>query len=646
MGERVTAQVGDSFCSLAVARGFADCQPLRDHPANAAIRNQQLHTGDEVYIPDLAERIEEGAHETLHTFVRPGVPMALVRFVLDRAVPTDPDLRHLNVSNYRTDRAGANASDAFAGPNNWHTHAASDFDTDAFKIEVRDARSTQTQAEVLLEALHPDYIELSGEHTLIGFNERWSTAAERNRRQLNIQVHRSVANPGRRFRSAYLRLVADEFDKAGRPRQTLLVTDDQANEDWVEILDQAVRATYILQGCPAAGDARCRVSAVAEVGTVDRKRRFKICVGIIRQNAGDATGYGGVTVDNVRRRVFRWLRRIYAQANLAPKIVPPGIRLLDPPSRNMLTISDVNGNPASGRRSSGASPSRMSFTMATVRSGGVAVNKNVSLNIPRPPTLAARQTPLQIANQLVALINDADFDATPYENPPCFGRPSNRRSADVIIKDKLGGIVTISTVRNTDSGATLIMTIPNMLRVRVRESYELYVGHRQERLILRTYDSDFPNQDRVDCYVIGRFQDPDLFGIACPPGHDVRPAYRPLSPFPFSTLLVPQTMNGTDNRAQTWAHELGHILLDCFHVPGAHTNRRYELMYQWATNSGSPNTDVGMRGMKRLCDDPVHIIYENVRPNTTDTNGLYHYAAASRLFTLATGNSQSIFDLW
>jgi len=86
-------------------------------------------------------------------------------------------------------------------------------------VEVRDAQSTQTQADVLLEALHPCYMEILGEQMAVGYDEAWSSAAERTRRQLTVQVHRASANPTLRLRSAYLRLVTDEFDKAGRPRR-------------------------------------------------------------------------------------------------------------------------------------------------------------------------------------------------------------------------------------------------------------------------------------------------------------------------------------------------------------------------------------------------------------------------------------------
>ena len=58
------------------------------------------------------------------------------------------------------------------------------------------------------------------------------------------------------------------------PLQTLLVTDmtDQGDST-VEILEQAVRATYTLQNCPVA---LCQVSKTVPVGLTDAERPARI----------------------------------------------------------------------------------------------------------------------------------------------------------------------------------------------------------------------------------------------------------------------------------------------------------------------------------------------------------------------------------
>src|SRR2546429_9050875 len=122
MSEWVKAQVGDTLCSIAVSAGFPNCQPLRDHPSNAAIKDRQLKLNDDVFVPDLAGRVEDGGTEATHTFLRPGIPVAQIRFVHggpDNAMAAEPDLDFLNVSNYRTEVAGVDSTDAFAGPDRW-----------------------------------------------------------------------------------------------------------------------------------------------------------------------------------------------------------------------------------------------------------------------------------------------------------------------------------------------------------------------------------------------------------------------------------------------------------------------------------------------------------------------------------------------
>jgi len=640
MGQFVTATDQDSLCSIAVASGFPNCERLRNHPSNVEYTRRPLRSGDRVYVPEITERQDAAPTETVNVFVRPGLPFAMIRFVHgspDRALADDDTLDHLEVSNYRTDRAGTNGWDAFAGPNHWRYHAASHLDPDAFKVEVRDTRTNRTQLDVRLEALHPVYVNVGGTLMAVAVDENWSTPAERARRTLNLTVHRAATGPNDRFRSAYLRLVVDDPDRNARPRQTLLTTDDYTNEPQVEILDQEVRATYLIDGCPGAGGpAQCRAFAQVPVGR--NEMRIRLCVGIFRANVGDANGINGITVNDVRYKVLRWLRRHYAQANMAPKIVDPGIRLLDPPPRNMLTVSNLHGNSATGRSTgTGASPSRMSFTITTDRGGGVQVNKNVVLDIPRAPTVAARQTPRQIADQLVAAINDADFQAEAFTNPPAQNRPVNRRSADIIVRDRAGGRVSISTVRNNDSGASLQLATVNLQRVRDADGGDMEYGGMDQRQIMR---NGHAGDDRLNCYVVGRFQDPNLHARAFSPCHDLQADYIPVSPAPFSIMLATRVMGGDDRYTTVLSHEAGHSLIDCFHSDPA---RRTELMFAFTNNP--TGDEYGVRGHKRICDTPMRIRYGNYRPGTRIVQN-FQYAAATRLHDLATGASSAVFEAW
>ena len=182
MGRWVTAQSGETLCGIAIMGGFVNCTSLRDHAANALLRNRQLQVGDEVYIPDLAERQDSAPTERTHVFVRVGVPATSIRFVhgaAATAIPDDATLTFLNISNYRTDRAGTDGSGAFPGPNHWQFDAAANADPDVFKIEVLDTRAPNAQLDVTLQALHPVYAA----GICINNDLNWSSAAERDRRK-------------------------------------------------------------------------------------------------------------------------------------------------------------------------------------------------------------------------------------------------------------------------------------------------------------------------------------------------------------------------------------------------------------------------------------------------------------------------------
>lgn len=626
MGEWITAQLGDSFCTLASMRGFGDCKPLRNHAANAAIKNKALEPGEEVYIPDLVERVDSAPTEKKHIFVR-ALTFAEIRFVhgsRDKPFPDDSTLTSLEISNYRTDRAGTGGGDAFAGPDVWKFHDPSDKDPDAFKVEVTDNRTGDAKLDVVLEALHPIYVG----GVVTGHDLNWSSAAETAKRRLEIKVHKATPLPDQRFRSAYLRLVVDEKDQTERKKQTLLVTDDQPNEEQVEILDQKVRATYIIKTCPIGGAAQCRVVAEAPIGS--NRRRIKLSVGILRRNAGDATGFNGITEANLHHRVFRWFRRVYAQANMAPKLVGLGIKLIDPPDRNMVTVSDISGAPAHGVTSGGASPSRMSFKITSDR----GVTKNVSIDIPRAPNPAARLKPSDVAALLIAQISDADFDATPFDNPASIGFSKTRNSTDVLVKDKAGGKVTISDVINTDRGANLRLATLNLNRYPDESNADYEYGSRHARQLLRNYNT---GTDRMNCYVVGKYNDADTRGRSYTPCIKMTPEFQPKPEIANSCVMGStsnsgRVMDGGNNLPFTFPHEAGHALLDV-----GHTTVRSELMA-----SGGTSTSNSVRATKRLCDLPVQRRFANYRLNTTSFTAQDLLAAASHLGTI----SGSIFEPW
>lgn len=641
MGTWVTASQSDTFCGLAVRNGFKDCQKLRDDSNNAAIKDRQLQAGDKVFIPDLKEKEDSKPTESQHVYVKLGSPIASIRFVRggkDNEITTERTINHLQISNYRTDQAGADGTKDFVDESRPAFNEDAFADPDAFKIEVSDRRATGTTIDAKLQALHPVY---KGK-IVVGHDLKWSSAAEKDKRKLDTKLHRAKALPDQRYRSPYLRLVVDEKDKEARSKQTILVTDDQPNEEKVEILDQKIRATYIIKTCPIAGDAQCRARAEAKIGGRDRsKKRIKLTVGILRQTAGNAkVGFNGVTEDNIKHRVFRWLRRVYAQADVAPLLVDPFIRFLDPPDRNLVTVSDVNGLAASGISIAGTSPSNMSFRVTATRNDGTTVTKDVSLDIPRAATPAARLTPIQIANQLAGKINDANFTAQPFQNATSLRSLSNDRSADILIRDRQGGKVAISAVAFTDNIATLTLANVNLNAYQYSGGNDSANGSRHERQLLRNYDT---GTDRMDCYVIGQFNSNSIRGRSYLPGLDAPANYRPPKEIKNSCVMGANStsglvMDGSDNLPYTFPHELGHAILDCFHT----TSEGSELM-----SGGGTSQTAAVDGTKRLCDVPVKIAYNAYNPTanyetTASVGRSVDFFASSRLTTI----SPEVYQDW
>lgn len=644
MGKWVTANQSDTFCDLAVKNGFKDCQKLRDDPNNATIKDRPLQADDKVYIPDITGKEDSKPTEKRHPYVKPGVPIASIRFVhgdKDDKIATERAINRLQISNYRTDLAGADGTKNFVDENHPEFNEDAFADPDTFKVEVSDRQATGTTVDVELQALHPIY----SDKIVTGHDLKWSSAAEKDKRKLDAKLHRAMALPDQRYRSPYLRLVVDEKDKEARPKQTILTTDDQPNEEKVEILDQKIRATYIIKTCPIPGDAKCRVTAEATIGGRDRrKKRIRLTVGILRQVAGNATvGFNGLTEDNIKHRVFKWIRRVYAQADIAPVLVDPFIRFLDPPDRNLLTVSDVNGLAASGiSNAGGTSPSNMSFTITSVRSDGTTATKNVSLDIPRPASPAARLTPIQVANQLVGKINDVDFTAQAFLNATSLRSLANDRSADITIRDKQGGKVTVSAVISTDNVATLTFANVNLngYQLSTGLSVDSANGTLHERQLLRNYDT---GTDRMDCYVVGQINPNTVRGRSYLPGLDAPANYRPPSEIKNSCVMGTTStsgavMDGGDNLPYTFPHELGHALLDCFHTIAVGS----ELM-----SGGGTSVTAAVDGTKRLCDVPVKIAYGAYNPTANyETTHLVgksvDFHAASRLGTI----SPEVYEDW
>jgi hypothetical protein len=613
----VTAQDGDTLCTLGIAAGFKDCTELRT--ANPTLVNRPLVPGDNVTIPAIDPGDHPRATDATHVFKRTARQVA-IRFVhgsKDRAFKDDLEKTELNVSNYITDKGGNPDGDQdFPDQSVNVFNASADQDTDSFKVEVLDTRPTGNPLKVEVQPLRPVYsaADATGQ-TITDLVE--FPAAEKARRGL-LTLDAAKQGGTKRFRTCYLRLVTDDADNksvfggvaaggfppatnnSGRVQQTILATDmTDEGDPQVQILDQVVQAKYTLTDCP--GSPKCCVVKRATIGT-DRQR-LRIAVHILRRTVG---GTPVATIAEADRRVTRWLRRIFAQAAIAPKLAQP-TREVDPVA-NLIAVSEPGTNApansggltASGLTAAGAA-SQHQFRI----SAAGKTPQLVGPLTPVDPGTAAPFTALQAANALAALVADP-YTATVTQNPQRFN--DTLGSVDILIKEKSGLAVTIDqlpSAAQADTFQTLTLGSVNPLPVPLQgwDGFNFLAGSIQQRVILKNYDS---GDDRVDIFIIDTHVSGDR-GEAMMSGDEVFPAAPAISGVKFSVFMIRDAVRNPgnpDNDPLVLAHEITHVTAEILHTDqqgAAFASSRpnpYQLMAQQVTGNESPGAS------KRLRDGP------------------------------------------
>ncbi|MBX3366335.1 MAG: hypothetical protein KF912_03350 [Phycisphaeraceae bacterium] len=702
MPKVVEARSGDTLCTLAIANGFLNCDPLRGDGANAALlkelEKRPLQKGDKVTIPDIKKNKHDKGTDKKHPFKRKGVPPPSLRFVDDQKKPKYQDDRtiddFLNVSNYVCNKTGADGLKAF--PTAYGHNADAAHDPDSFKIEAVDPGASADEIEVELMALKPVY-KADGS---IEKHEPF-TDADAAKRKLKVKCKKLDAKL-KGYRSRYLRLVTDEADlkelsgdpiKADGTAQGLF-TSDMADgteaKDACEILDQAVQAKYVIQGCKASD--KCTLYATLPVGNPANEKRIRLCFHVFRSTVGGAP-VGGMTDKILRRRTFKWYRRSFAQAEMAPKLVDPKIEYIDPPAADMIVISDVHGSPAAGGSTMsfilGDPPSAGAIAGAAALGalGGGAVGAAAGAGIGHAAggdaakgaaigaavgavaggvaaaiiaasmkdevkvTLSSGQTPLEIARAIIAAL-PKEYKGHAYPNPTAFDKAVNNPgsgdshgSVDLIISRNDGKRIIIRKETTDDANATISVVRLDLASVEDDTPDPAFaLGSPDMRRVIRAAPG---TDDRMDCYIIDEFKGHSLRGIAFMLMLDLPDDYRPRAPLRWACIMACNTTSGpvmdaSDNLPFTYPHESGHVMFETFHTAkdnpvGVNPLGATELM----TGVGTSESNA-VDASKRICDTPLKIWYACFEPHTPPAapppvgkTGWYHDSAVARLRTIS-----------
>jgi hypothetical protein len=572
---------------MAIAAGFLNCARLRAEPANAALLNRALVDGDIVTIPDIAPKDVSKPTDNVHKFTKKNAPPVSIRFVhgsKDKKYLEDATLALLNVSNFPTNKGGADETHSF--PSGFGFNADGDADIDAFKVEVVDPGASGS-VNTILEALKP-VKQPDGSVKFQSITGASDTAL----RKIDALACKQVTTGHVAFRSAYMRLVVDKEDHDAAGSQTLLTTDTvDAGDETLEIIGQHVRASYEFSRCPAG--PKC--VAVRELPIGDDPKRAKVAIHILQDPANNTPV---ATIDQARKSVLKYVRQLYAQANMSVKIIGT-IRTVPAPA-NLIAVASGNGANAVGGGT-------IQIQVQIGKPGQATFDFDKTVSVVTNPGVP----PINTANDIAAAINKAFSDAgfaakaVPSDNPPLVGQAIG--SADVLVGDPLTQSISLTAAAGGDAahpisiGRILSTTIPDFATA------EAHVGTIEERTLVKNYDT---GSDRIDLFIVGALA--GALGEAFRPRSEQTAAIaQPTAIMTNTALIFARTVTAANDHHTTIPHELGHILMDKGHTrsaklpSGAVSPDQPEMM-----GAGSPvgaNERV-VNGPKRITDHDVNFI--------------------------------------
>jgi len=638
MPTKVTAKNGNCLCGIAVDAGFLNCEPLRALPENSALLTRDLKDGDEVTVPDLVVEDHPKPVDAKHTFTLKSSPPFNIRFVHGSpALPyrDDSETTTLHVSNFVSNLAGDTGLKPFPAGFGFNDDGHQDPDT--FKVEVWDP-SAGGSVNVKLEALKPAYTADSGTGKLTATSFTPFTDAGKKIDALVCNV--VSAGTDNTYRSKYMRLVVDDQDQASIADQSLLITDladglgagAATDNDSVEILDQMVQATYTIDRC--TGSPKCKVTKVVDIGGSERQR-VRVHFHAFRKDPGVDTMPTGVTgavmKQHLRRRTFKWYRRVYAQAALAPKL--ESLNVVDPPAENMLCLSHSHGRPVAAV--TGPISTWLARASWLTRQVFGAMTKIATLefriktatrDLPVVVVFDGGETPVA-AGALVAANLPATFKGEALATP----RATNavNPSCDVLITADNGErVALLDVVLSPGIGMTVDIPRVNLMSVLSGDAdvdaSTAFLSIDMKRVLREVPVTD----DAMFCVVVGQFSTPSLRGQAFLPCLGADPPFQPDLPFRASTIMAytatsGPVLDGGDTLPFTSPHESAHTLCDLIHTKSSTSHSRTELL---ASGTSVANA---VTASKRLCDGP-YLIAMQKNGTTTQTTQNVRLADVSR----------------
>ncbi len=345
-----------------------------------------------------------------------------------------------------------------------------------------------------------------------------------------------------RFRSGFVRLVADNTDKS-------------APEIGGQLLKVRLRDRVGIR----FGDARAPLTQHAFVGKAGRTGgdrsvlRGKLRVTVLRLEPNGATVLGE---DEKQAELLSREQVVIANEIWAQCFVDFGrpedteVRIVDPPPRSLLSIADIDGLPAAG-------DGQIRIHVAERSVGPI-------------PTLRGN-TPEQTARDIGHALTKAGFFAQISPNPRTERGADG--STDVIVRDRNGGLVGLSVDSRgpltTDSRQRIeIGHVDLSDGIQEFDNDVSAAGTLEERTLLKLLSDDDPTS--IDVVLINHFASPERQGEAFIESDVSNMA---------NTLIFDRNAVRFQRQAWVQAHELGHVLMDePFHPDNLGPDRAYLLM--------------------------------------------------------------------